>query len=112
MLQAAIYTVHRWARIACAVHSSVAAIKRSDRASRLRGEATGVATGEAAQVSLSLDNARHAASPLAKTADATADRDKSLKKVPQTRQKRLIIVKLFAPGLRVQNTGQMLLPRN
>jgi hypothetical protein len=71
-----------------------------------------VATVGAAQVTLSLDNARDAASPLAKTADATAHRDKSLKKVPQTRQKRLIIVKLFAPFLRVQKAGQMLPPRN
>jgi hypothetical protein len=33
------------------------------------GEATGVATGEAAQVTLSQDKARHAASLLVKTAD-------------------------------------------
>ncbi len=68
--------------------------------------------GEAAQVTLSPDKARHAASFLAKTGDAKADQDRSLNKVPQTRQKRLIIVKLFAPGLQVQNTGQMLPPRN
>ena len=99
----------RWASLCPIIYNALGSYKHLVGYHR---RATGVATGGAAQVTLSLDNARHAASPLAKTADATADRDKSLKKVPQTRQKRLILVKLFAPGLRVQNTGQMLLPRN